>query len=158
MRALSLSIPLVLIAALTACGSDSEGEAGSSHGALQGTATESADPETFAARGTFVLHGTGGESYGWNEQGAPCEGQDGYSDIVEGSQVVITNSSGEAIALGALEPGRTVEDNAWYQCHFTFTVEDVPVDGDIYGVEISGRGSVPFSLNDADALMLGLGS
>jgi hypothetical protein len=155
---LSLSVPFVLIAALTACGSDGGGGADSPDGASQTTATESVEPESFAASGVFVLHGTGDESYGWNKEGSPCEGQGGYSDIVEGSQVVITNSSGEAIALGALGPGSTVEDNAWYQCHFSFAVEDVPADGTIYGVEISGRGSVPFSMDDADALALELGS
>ena len=115
-------------------------------------------PSDFDVSGTFVLHGTGDESYGWEKSGAPCEGQEGYSDIVEGAQVVIKNSAGEQIALGGLGPGRTVEDDEWYQCHFDFTIPDVPVDGAIYSVEVTHRGSVSFSQDQADSLALDLGN
>ena len=156
MRAIPIVVLIAVLGTTSACGTDEDGATDGATDGPSGT-TQAAEPETFDASGVFVLHGTGDETYGWNRNGSHCEGQGAYSDIVEGAQVLITSSTGEAIALGALGPGTTVEDDAWYQCHFEFAVDDVPVDGAIYGVEVAGRGSVPFSIDDADDLAVELG-
>ena len=98
--------------------------------------------------------------------GGACVTDDGYSDISDGAQVTVEDSTGKAIALGTLQaghvselfgPGTAVEGMA-YRCVFGFTVNDVPAEEKIYSVEVSHRGKVNFTrekLNGPIALTLG---
>jgi hypothetical protein len=98
--------------------------------------------------------------------GGACVTDGGYSDIRTGAQVTMADSSGKALALGALDsghvsevfdPGTAVEGMA-SQCVFGFTVSDVPAGEKIYSVEVSHRGKVNFTrdkLNEPITLTLG---
>lgn len=82
--------------------------------------------------------------------GADCEGEGGFSDITEGTQVVVTNEAGDIIATGSLGPGRFVTTSAigtsslLRVCVFDIAVPDVP-DAEFYTVEVSPRGAFNYS-------------
>jgi hypothetical protein len=60
--------------------------------------------------------------------GKVCQGTKGYSDIHDGAEVVIHDSTGKVIATGELDEGvgsGVIADFA-RMCTFHFTVRDVP--------------------------------
>jgi hypothetical protein len=64
----------------------------------------------------------------------------GYSDISDGAQVAVADSTGKTLALGELSGGTYGPDGIV----FSFHVDDVP-DADIYSIEVTHRGAVKFS-------------
>lgn len=123
------------------------------------TSTPTPTPSTFSAIGTIQVpmnfSATLPLQNGKPTIGNPCVPQSGYNDISTGAQVVISNASGEKIALGSLESGTLANGpggEAFIQsvCQFAFTVDDVPDEGKIYSVHIGNdnRGEQSFTQND----------
>lgn len=108
-------------------------------------------PATITVAGDLTL--TDSSVLRYNE-GTNCGGTGGYDDIRAGAQVVVRDSAGQAIGLGHLEEG--VPENQ-VTCRFAFTVDDVPKTEGLYSVEVSHRGGISFSGDDASALRLTLG-
>jgi hypothetical protein len=113
------------------------------------TAAKAAKPTSFTARGSFDLID--------NDDGGACDPPDGYSDLVAGSQVIIT-SGGKTLAVGELGAGHPESDNT--TCHYTYSVKDVPLGYKFYGVEISHRGVIQESAADMEdgKIALSIGS
>ncbi|MFG1776597.1 hypothetical protein ACGFIG_09230 [Micromonospora sp. NPDC049048] len=135
MRRTHLPAALLLVAVLAGCGSDPEPAAA--------PAAASA-PAARTVTGTLMLDDPDG--YAWGAQ-TGCRGKGGYSDIVPGAQIVVTDSTGATVGLGKLgdgiletAPGATVPDG----CKFVFTIADVPTGKGFYGVSISERGKVQY--------------
>lgn len=95
-------------------------------------------PHTFTLKGAMVVID---DSAGYS-QGQACSGQDGYDDIDAGTTVVIKDAAGKTVALGSLKGGKGLEG----ECAFFFTVKDVPDGLKFYGVEVSHRGTVQYTL------------
>ena len=107
-------------------------------------------------KGTLTLD-AGGNDIHWLAlrdpvDGDPCEGDMGYSDIGEGSAVVVRNGRGDKVGLGHLSEGAAKSG----ACVFRFTVSDVP-DSGIMSVEVAHRGEVSFKPSEAKSLALTLG-
>ncbi|MEV7263961.1 hypothetical protein AB0N38_10460 [Micromonospora aurantiaca] len=98
------------------------------------------------------------DNFDW-EPSTGCWGARGYDDIKAGAQVVVTDSSGNTVALSHLDQGRReVPYGGLPACKFNFLVRDVPTGGGYYGVEIAHRGRVQYpeqQLFGALALTLG---
>jgi hypothetical protein len=92
---------------------------------------------TFTLVGTFDLDDP--EGVGAADD---CQGFDGYSAISAGANVVVSDPSGTTIAVGALSTGSSVTPG---DCHFTFTIPDVPAGKGFYGVAVTHRGVVQYS-------------
>ncbi|MFD3537016.1 hypothetical protein [Streptomyces sp. NPDC058664] len=97
-------------------------------------------PAVFLLTGTFLLtssvvsDGEGG-----------CEGSDGFDDITEGAAVTVYDASGTVIATGGLgESTRTGTT-----CRFDVLVPGVPTGQGFYKVEVTHRGTLQISENDA---------
>lgn len=154
---------------------------GSNDGSTGSRPTNDA-PETFVVSGTLTLDGgnenvtvtddawevcqgekldeTGSLSAATTEcvdlkTGVSCEGKGGYDDLVPGTQVLVTDSSGRNIGLGSLDAG--VSGLYGESCAFTFRVPDVPSDGGVYSVEVGHRGALNFSEGDASSLAFSIG-
>jgi len=76
--------------------------------------------------------------------GGPCNADDGYDDVREGTQVVVTDSTGTAVSLGRLEAGELLGKDGGdifeAKCEFPFTVDAVPAGSAVYGIEVGSRG------------------
>lgn len=141
--------------------------------------SRAAEPETMVVSGTLALTDDEMQNPSYDAvleqcdfdavceapEDEPCApGSVGYSDIAAGAQVSVTDSSGDVIAIGALEPGRTgqVEDvwgveSEYPPCYFGFRITDVPVSGATYGVEVGQRGTVYFTQDEAESISISLG-
>lgn len=113
-----------------------------------GGGDEPAEAKTFEASGAIKLLATGAYAIG-----DTCTGSDGYDDITGGATVVVTDADGKKVALGALDVGQPGE---YQTCSFPFAVKDVPSGNGPYSIEVSHRGEVPFSENDASSIALSL--
>jgi len=108
------------------------------------SATASSTPPTSATAAPFDLVGLislvdpGG--YGPGPGGVGCEGTGGYSDLTPGATVTVQDADGTIVAVGSVSVG--AEDAG--RCQLFFEVTDVPA-SDFYQVEVSGRGAVPFT-------------
>lgn len=72
-----------------------------------------------------------------------CELSDGYSDISEGTEVVVADDTGKTLGVGELgEPveAETDEDGDIFGCEFPFEVTGVG-DSPIYAVSVADRGT-----------------
>lgn len=105
-------------------------------------AVEAAPDGTFTLNGEFVLtdgaidDGTGG-----------CEGSGGYDDIGLGTSVTVYDAAGAVIATSELVLSEY--DRAAGSCTYDVSVPDVPGDQDFYQVEISHRGKIQLSAEEA---------
>ena len=113
-------------------------------------------PATFDVAGTMTITRVMLDG----AEGDVCTGGDGYDDMKPGAQVKISDGAGKVIGLGALGPGAARDTQEWAgtdQCVFDFTVTGIPEDsGPIYGVEVSRRGVVQFTRDQARSLALTL--
>jgi len=92
----------------------------------------------------------------YGEYGLGCAVSTGYDDIGAGTQVAVTNGSGEVLALAELTSGSLKQVGGRDVCWFYFSAR-VPEGSDFYGVEIAHRGVVRFDRADLDEeLALGL--
>jgi hypothetical protein len=100
------------------------------------------EPEVFTLTGTFQLtddvisDGSGG-----------CQGSSGYDDITEGTSVTVYDAAGTVVATGSLgESEQTLG-----VCELGVAVEDVPKGETFYQVEVSHRGKVKLSGEEAES-------
>lgn len=85
---------------------------------------------------------------------ARCFGKNGYDDIHEGAQVVVTDSTGATVAVGKLGRGEYTGGT----CTLPFTIDGVPEGSDFYGIEVAHRGELTYSRDDLnEPLRLTLG-
>lgn len=109
-----------------------------------GSVASTASPKTFTLTGDFVLtsgvvdDGTGG-----------CEGTGGYDDITFGTSVTVYDAAGAVIATSSLALSEF--DEAGRSCSFDISVGEVPADKTFYQVEISHRGKIQLSAEEAKA-------
>ncbi|MDX2709225.1 hypothetical protein PV350_41255, partial [Streptomyces sp. PA03-6a] len=108
--------------------------------------TDAANRDTFTLTGTFTLYG-GAESDGVGG----CQGEDGFGDVRAGAAVTVYDASGEVIAVGALTDPKASDPELIVACAFTVTVPEVPRGERFYGVEVSHRGKVTVSAEQAEA-------
>ncbi|MFB7341863.1 hypothetical protein [Streptomyces hydrogenans] len=106
------------------------------------TSSESPSPTltTFLLTGTLLLtsgvvsDGTGG-----------CEGSNGFDDITEGAAVTVYDASGTVVATGEL--GESTRQGG--ACSFDVLVPDVPTGEGFYQVEVTHRGTIQLSEEEA---------
>jgi hypothetical protein len=108
--------------------------------AVAGSSASPAAAKSFALTGSMTLKQASFAS-------GPCSGTGGYSDIGEGASVTVYDGGGQVVATGALEAGRRVGLN----CEFGVWVANVPAGPKFYQVEVSHRGKVTLSAEDAQA-------
>lgn len=74
----------------------------------------------------------------------------GFADVDAQAQVTITNAAGVVIGIGELGAGTPDTSNTGGTCKFPFVVEDVPLDGDFFGIQIGNevRGTTQFTLRE----------
>jgi hypothetical protein len=92
------------------------------------------------------------------EMGSPCIAEDGYDDITDGAQVIITNASGKTVGVGSLEPGTVSSTGS--KCQFEFTVNGIPAGSKFYGIHIGNqnRGVIQEPADQIGNVQLTLGS
>lgn len=78
----------------------------------------------------------------------PCYGYRGMSDLNQGTSVTVYDASGTIVGAGVLGSGTSPDRMG---CMFPFEVKGVPAGEDFYQVEISHRGRVTVSAEDAQA-------
>jgi len=97
--------------------------------------------------GTFTLtDGAGSYRAGWTE-GDPCSGSGGYADIRAGTQVVVTDGTGNVLAKSELGSGSGLKgeiQDMVLSCKFNFDVSSVPK-SDFYKVSVGHRGELTYS-------------
>ncbi|MBL3664503.1 hypothetical protein JL475_00385 [Streptomyces sp. M2CJ-2] len=98
-------------------------------------------PATFTLEGSFAL------LEGGSDTGSGCEGSGGYDDISEGTSVTVYGASGDVIATGRLGDSETI---GYGTCTFDVAVPDVPKGEKFYKVEVSHRGTVQMSAEEAE--------
>jgi hypothetical protein len=97
--------------------------------------------ETANASGTFVLIDTSRDYVSSIESdGAKCHGVHGYSDIGNGTQVMVKNGKGEILATAPLGEGHGDDVN----CRFAFSFP-ITEGQDRYVVSVSHRGEFSYS-------------
>ena len=88
--------------------------------------------------------------------GKACEGAGGYTDLAQGTPVVIRDGDGQVIGTGHFSVGkgaRAVKIGAATvpsACVFAFTVKHVP-DADTYSFAMSHRGGVVYTHEELEA-------
>ncbi len=93
--------------------------------------------------------------------GGPCKASRGFDDISEGSQVTVSNASGEIIGVGRLAPGiqqsRSWTYWEWFGmkapiCEFAFSF-DVPADENFYVLTLgnANRGELTYTAGELQA-------
>ncbi|MFD6549429.1 hypothetical protein [Streptomyces sp. NPDC058398] len=73
----------------------------------------------------------------------------GYEDIAEGTSVTVYGAKGDVVATGSL--GDSKPSDSGLACTFKIAVEDVPKGEKFYKVEVSHRGTVQLSAEEAKA-------
>lgn len=100
---------------------------------------------TFAVGGTLQLNSSRYELVR-SDDTCPLSGG-GFADIRHGTPVTVYDSSGKAVALGALgleAPASKIGEKT-SRCYFSFDVSGVPEGDSIYSIEIGHRGRVQFT-------------
>lgn len=91
--------------------------------------------------------------------GGPCTALSGYEDIAQGADVVVRDSEGKTVALGALRGGSlTGVEQVDIFCRFGFAIPDIPAGQGFYTFEVGNR--EPKQLTESELgspLMLQLG-
>ncbi|MDF3301208.1 hypothetical protein [Streptomyces tropicalis] len=115
------------------------------------TANVHSGPATFTLNGSFALT----EDAGSDGSGG-CEGTGGYDDISEGASVTVYGASGDVIATGHLGDSASV---SYGTCNFDISVPGAPKGEKFYKVEVSHRGTVQLTAQEAEngALAASLG-
>jgi hypothetical protein len=103
------------------------------------------NPDTFTLEGSFSL--TDGSSV-VSDGDAGCRGSGGYDDIQEGTSVTVYDASGSVVATGALGDSK---GGPYSPCIFKVAVNDVPKGEKYYKVEVSHRGTVQMTAEEAEA-------
>lgn len=112
--------------------------------------------ETVTVSGTFTLIDSSSNAYypSIASYGSSCSGADGYSDIDEGTQVVVKNGKGDILATTTLGQGTGNR----YRCSFPVSF-DITEGQDRYLISTGRRGEISFAFtelkNNGLALTLG---
>lgn len=95
--------------------------------------------QTIDVDGTFTLHDSSPNSYfpSISANGRSCEGSDGYSDISDGTEVIVKNGAGATLAHASLGNGTGDATS----CEFTFKVKLTEGEDD-YVVTVGHRGEL----------------
>jgi hypothetical protein len=96
--------------------------------------------------GTFTLEGSFTLNEDATQYDGGCAGTGGYDDITEGASVTVYGAGGDVVATGALGDSTYAE----YTCRFDIAVPDVPKGEKFYKVEVSHRGTLQLSAEEAE--------
>ncbi|WP_182345768.1 hypothetical protein [Tomitella gaofuii] len=108
--------------------------------------------DAFPMSGTISLNGSS-TTFG-TPTGFDCVGDDGYDDLDANSGVSVRDASGTLIAKGAM----TGSSKAGGYCVLSFLVPDVPTGNNYYLLELSHRGELSFTEDEAqEPISLSLG-
>jgi hypothetical protein len=138
-----LAIAALGVAGVTTALAVALSDDGDADAASQGQAPGEDDAGVFVVKGELSLIDFDG---GVDRYQGQCLGSDGYEDLVPGAQVTIRDSKGETLAVGALDAGWPDGPGT---CVFPFVVNDVPAGEEIYSVEVSHRGEISFTQDEA---------
>jgi hypothetical protein len=97
---------------------------------------------TFTLVGTFSLYGTSSTS------GGSCHGTGGYGDIADGASVTVYDAAGKVDAVGAITKPQQA---GVLGCTFSVMVPNVPSGERFYQIEVTHRGKVTVTADDAKA-------
>lgn len=121
------------------------------------TATSPAQTGTVAIEGYLEL-GLG--QFTWQSVDDPtCFGINGFDDLRGGTPITVTDASGKAIIVGALDTGRAfgISGDHADSCRLTFSIMKVPAGRGPYGLTVSHRDAGHFNESDfANAVELTL--
>lgn len=135
-------LPAVLIAAsIAACGEDPP-----------------PPPQTLDVFGQMTVDLSPGDIGYYGPETTPCWPGGGYSDIHEGTQVVVSDAGGKTLGIGSLGAGIQDDTGAGKRCLFSFWVKDIPRGEKFYGVEVAHRGRLQYPaarMTDPISLTLG---
>jgi hypothetical protein len=110
---------------------------------LFASATSSRAPAaTFTLTGSFSLYGSSDIS------GGSCQGSGGYSDIADGASVTVYDAAGKVDAVGEITKPHSLDGLG---CAFSIVVSKVPNGEDFYQIEVTHRGKVTVTADDAKA-------
>ncbi|MDN3021976.1 hypothetical protein [Streptomyces sp. S.PB5] len=109
------------------------------------TAAGPGEPETFTLEGSFTLTD---EVVSDGDDGCKGEYDSGYDDIAEGTSVTVYGAGGDVVATGSL--GDSAEDEYGTTCTFDVVVDDVPKGEKFYKVEVSHRGTLQLTAEEAE--------
>lgn len=105
---------------------------------------------TIDVRGSVALHGSPDSEFSVSTPdkigNTSCEGTGGYSDLAAGQTVTVTGSDGSTLGTGKLEAGMYIDGTG--ACLFSYEVHGVDDSYDSYGVTVSHRGTIQFSLSE----------
>jgi hypothetical protein len=96
--------------------------------------------KTFTFKGELTLYASGNTTVG------SCNGTGGYSDLRQGASVTIYNSAGSIIGSGLLPEGQATGIG---NCVWDFQIESIPAGSDFYQVEVTHRGRLTVSSQEA---------
>lgn len=120
-------------------------------GASMAIVNKAGEPDVFDITGIMTVNGDITYS---SLTGFECEGDGGYSDMSPAAAVSVSDESGKLLAKGTLTGSTKLSDS----CMFDFTVTDVPRGSTFYEVEISHRGGLSYTEEEAESgLSLSLG-
>jgi hypothetical protein len=106
------------------------------------TAKDKGQP--FSLSGTLSLRADSITTSGLPREFA-CAGKGGYSDLGPGTAVTVADESGTLLAKGTVDS--SLGENTW--CVFDFNIKDVPAGAKFYKVQISHRGEMSYTEQEA---------
>ncbi|WP_377454571.1 hypothetical protein [Rhodococcoides fascians] len=105
-------------------------------------------PDTFQLAGTMTL--TESVTRYGGGPGFECVGYKGYDDMTQATAVTVSDESGTLLAKGTFA-GSTGGSASSYPCVFTFVIDAVPTGKNFYKVEVSHRGALSYTQDEAQA-------
>ncbi len=112
-----------------------------------GSTNSGSSSATFTMLGMFKLYGTTSSASG------TCEGSGGYSDIADGASVTVYDAAGKVAAVGAITKPSSL---GVLGCTFSIVVPEVPSGEKFYQVEVTHRGKITVTADEAKAGMVSL--
>ena len=110
---------------------------------IAGTPTVNATA-TYTTGGSLTLYAASAQDRTLRV-GSACEGQNGFEDITQGAPVTLFDQGGTIVAAGALGQGSVTAEG----CAFIFTIPGVPYTANFFQYEITHRGKLTASKQDA---------
>jgi hypothetical protein len=99
---------------------------------------------SFDVSGDLVLPDDG---FAWDTIDKTCKGGRGFADVGPGTQVVVMDSAGKTLAVGALSTSTitTGADGRLTGCSFSFAVRGVPGGHQVYRIAVGRRGHLEYT-------------
>lgn len=101
---------------------------------------------TFTLAGSIMVVDSGQSFSGIDSDGTHCHGTGPYSDLGPGTAVVVEDTTGKVLAVGALSEGTDTHEDS---CVLPFAVQDVRDGEKAYSVTVSHRGTQVVSSSEA---------